>query len=354
LVSSIAGATDVPTKNRTIAISFPDRHLIVGGTTLVGTTDQDPMLIRFSDQEDFTKFTPTATNTSGDQRLEVGNKIISIIPTKDETFINTDEAVYGMIFVGPPFTFSFRLLAVNCGAVAKNGAISVDGNVYWIGKSNFFVYNGSVQELPCTVKYFVFNRIQQRYIDKTYVGQNKKFNEIIWYYVSEDNTAGTVNPEPDSYVTYNYAENVWTIGTLDRNVWLDAQGFKTVPFAFDANAKLYNHESGTSDDGQAMNCFVESGELEIDETGNRTFLIDRIVPDATMTSDTNLFLEFKCRKFPNSAEINKGPFTITQSTEKVSTRAKGRQIAVKYSSTGINDDWSLGDFRINVKEDSSR
>ncbi len=354
LASSIAGATDVPTKNRTIAISFPDRHLIVGGTTTIGTTDQDPMLIRFSDQEDFTKFTPTATNTAGDQRLEVGNKIVSIIPTKDETFINTDEAVYGMTFVGPPFTFSFRLLSVNCGAVAKNGSISVDGNVYWIGKSNFFVYNGAVQELPCTVKYFVFNRIQQRYIDKTYVGQNKKFNEIIWYYVSEDNPSGTVNPEPDSYVTYNYVENVWTIGTLDRNVWLDAQGFRTVPFAFDANGKLYNHESGTSDDGQAMNCFVESGELEIDETGNRTFLIDRIVPDVTMTSDTNLFLEFKCRKFPNSSEITKGPFTITQSTEKVSTRAKGRQISVKYSSTGTSDDWSLGDFRINAKEDSSR
>lgn len=354
LASSLAGATDVPTKNRTIAISFPDRHLIVGGTTLVGTTDQDPMLVRFSDQEDFTKFTPTATNTAGDQRLEVGNKIVSIIPTKDETFINTDEAVYGMTFVGPPFTFSFRLLAVNCGAVAQNGSISVDGNVYWIGKSNFFVYNGAVQELPCTVKYFVFNRIQQRYIDKTYVGQNKKFNEIIWYYVSEDNTAGTVNPEPDSYVTYNYAENVWTVGTLDRNVWLDAQGFRTVPFAFDASGRLYNHESGTSADGDAMNCFVESSELEIDETGNKTFLIDRIVPDATLSSDTNLFLEFKCRKFPNGAEITKGPFTITQSTEKVSTRAKGRQISVKYSSTGTSDDWSLGDFRINAKEDSFR
>ena len=354
LVSSIAGSSDVPTKNRTSAISFSDRHLITGGTTTVGTTDQDPMLIRFSDQEDFTNFTPTATNTAGDQRLEVGNKIVSIIPTKDETFINTDEAVYGMSFVGPPFTFAFRLLAVNCGAVAKNGAISVDGNVYWIGKSNFFVYNGSVQELPCTVQYFVFNRLQQRYADKTYVGQNKKFNEITWFYVSEDNVAGTINPEPDSYVSYNYAENVWTVGTLDRNVLLDAQGFRNVPFAFDSNAKLYQHESGTSADGDAMNCFVESSELEIDETGNRTFLIDRIVPDATVSSDTNLFLEFKCRKFPNGAEITKGPFTITETTTKVSTRAKGRQIAVKYSSTGTNDEWSLGDFRINATEDSMR
>ena len=354
LVSSLAGADGVPTKNRTIAISFPDRHLIVGGTTNIGTTTLDPMLIRFSDQEDFTNFTPSATNTSGDQRLEVGNKIISIIPTKDETFINTDEAVYGMTFVGPPFTFSFRLLAVNCGAVALNGSISVDGNVYWMGKSNFFVYNGAVQELPCTVKFFVFNRIQYQFIDKTFVGQNKKFNEITWFYVSEDNSAGSDNPEPDSYVTYNYVENVWSVGTLDRNVWLDAQGFRNVPFAFDANAKLYDHESGTSANGDAMNCFIESSELEIDETGNRTFLIDRIVPDATLTSDTNLFLEFKCRKFPNGSETTKGPFTITQSTEKVSTRAKGRQIAVKYSSTGTNDEWSLGDFRINAKEDSMR
>ena len=354
LVSSLAGADDVPTKNRTIAISFPDRHLIVGGTTAIGTTDQDPMLIRFSDQEDFTNFTPSATNTSGDQRLEVGNKIVSIIPTKDETFINTDEAVYGMTFVGPPFTFAFRLLAVNCGAVAQNGSISIDGNVYWIGKSNFFVYNGAVQELPCTVQYFVFNRIQTQFIDKTYVGQNKKFNEITWFYVSEDNTAGSDNPEPDSYVTYNYVENVWTVGTLDRNVWLDAQGFRNEPVAFDADGKLYDHESGTSANGDAMNCFIESSELEIDETGNRTFLIDRIVPDATLTDSTSLFLEFKCRKFPNSTEIIKGPFTITQSTEKVSTRAKGRQISVKYSSTGTSDEWSLGDFRINAIEDSAR
>ena len=354
LVSALGGASGVPTKNRTIAISFPDRHLIVGGTTLLGTTILDPMLVRFSDQEDFTNFTPTATNTSGDQRLEVGNKIVSIIPTKDETFINTDEACYGMSFVGPPFTFSFRLLAVNCGAVALHGTISVDGSVFWIGKSNFFVYNGSVQELPCTVKYFVFDRIQQRYFDKIFVGQNKKFNEITWFYVSVDNSQGTVNPEPDSYVTYNYAENVWTIGTLNRNVWLDAQGFKNVPFAFDGDARLYDHESGNSDNGNAMNCFIESGELEIDETGNRTFLIDKIVPDATMTSNTNLNVEFKCKKYPNGTEVTKGPFTITSSTQKVSTRAKGRQIAIKYSSTGINDDWTLGDFRINATEDSFR
>ena len=354
LVSAISGSSGVPTKNKTMTISFPDRHLIVGGTTILGTTTLDPMLVRFSDQEDFTNFTPTATNTSGDQRLEIGNKIVSIIPTKNETFISTDEAVYGMSFVGPPFTFAFRLLGVNCGAIAKNGAISVDGNVYWLGKSNFFVYNGAVQELPCTVKYYLFDRIQQRYFDKTFVGQNKKFNEITWFYVSVDNPLGTVNPEPDSYITYNYAENTWVVGTLDRNVWLDAQGFKNTPFAFDGDAKLYNHETGNSDNGNAMNCFIESGELEIDETGNRTYLIDKIVPDATMTTNTNLKVEFKCKKYPNGTEVTKGPFTITSSTQKVSTRVKGRQIAIKYSSNGTNDEWSIGDFRINATEDSFR
>ena len=353
LASGLSGASGIPTQNRMMSISFPDRHLILAGTNNIIDGVFDPMLIRFSDQEDFTNFTVTATNTAGDQRLEVGNKIIAITPTKDETFINTDEAVYGMTFTGPPFTFSFRLLAVNCGAVAINGTISVDGSVYWIGKSNFYFYNGNVQELPCPVKQFVFDRMQLRYQDKIHVGHNKKFSELTWYYVSTANEEES-NPEPDSYVTYNYQENVWSIGSLQRNVWLDATGFRTVPFAFDKDGRLYNHETGTSDNGSAMNCHIETSEVEIDETGSRLYMIDKIVPDASMTSETNLLVEFKSRKYPQATEITKGPFTVTSSTRKVSTRAKGRQIAIKYSSTGTDDDWSIGDFRINAREDSLR
>ena len=353
LVSSLGGASGVPTQNRMLSISFPDRHLVVGGTNNLADGVFDPMLVRFSDQEDFTNFTVTASNTAGDQRLEVGNKIVAITPTKNETFIQTDEAAYAMTFTGPPFTFSFRLLGVNCGAVAINGTISVDGTIYWIGKSNFFVYNGNIQELPCSVQHFVFDRMQLRYQDKIHVGHNKKFNEITWFYVSTANTEGT-NPEPDSYVTFNYSENVWTIGSLQRNVWSDATGFRTVPFAFDKDGKLYNHETGTSDNGSAMSCHIETSEVEIDETGSRLFMIDKIVPDTSMTSDTNLFVELKSRKYPHATEITKGPFTVTSTTRKVSTRAKGRQIAIKYSSTGTDDNWSLGDFRVNAREDSSR
>ena len=354
LVSSEVGASGVPTSVHCITVSFPDRHLVAGGCTPLGSTTIDPMLVRWSNQEDFVYFTPTSTNTAGDQRLEVGTKIISMIPTKDETFIQTDEAAYGMSFVGPPFTFSFRLLAVNCGAVSINGSINVDSDVYWMGRSNFFVYNGAVQELPCSVQYYVFNRMQLNYLDKVYGAHNKKYNEVTWFYVSTDNPNGTQSPEPDSYVTLNYADGAWTIGSLDRNVWHDAHGFRKVPFAFDSDGKLYNHETGTSDNGSAMSAYIETSEVEIDASGNKLFMVDKIIPDATMTSNTNLYLQLKTRKYPNATETIKGAFTVTSSTDKISTRAKGRQMAVKFYSTGTTDDWSLGDFRVNTREDGLR
>tara|TARA_B110000902_G_scaffold182710_1_gene206912 strand:+ start:508 stop:2400 length:1893 start_codon:yes stop_codon:yes gene_type:complete len=354
LVSSEVGASGVPTSVHCITVSFPDRHLVAGGCTPLGSTTIDPMLVRWSNQEDFVYFTPTSTNTAGDQRLEVGTKIISMIPTKDETFIQTDEAAYGMSFVGPPFTFSFRLLAVNCGAVSINGSINVDSDVYWMGRSNFFIYNGAVQELPCSVQYYVFNRMQLNYLDKVYGAHNKKYNEVTWFYVSTDNPNGTQSPEPDSYVTLNYADGAWTIGSLDRNVWHDAHGFRKVPFAFDSDGKLYNHETGTSDNGSAMSAYIETSEVEIDASGNKLFMVDKIIPDATMTSNTNLYLQLKTRKYPNATETIKGAFTVTSSTDKISTRAKGRQMAVKFYSTGTTDDWSLGDFRVNTREDGLR
>jgi hypothetical protein len=354
LVSLESGASGVPISVKCITVSFPDRHLVAGGCTPLAGGAIDPMLVRWSNQEDFVYFTPTSTNTAGDQRLEVGTKIMSMIPTKDETFIQTDEAAYGMSFVGPPFTFSFRLLAVNCGAVSLHGSINVDSDVYWMGRSNFFVYNGAVQELPSSVQDYVFDRIQLDYLDKIYGAHNKKYNEVTWFYVSTDNPNGTQSPEPDSYVTLNYADGAWTIGSLDRNVWHDAHGFRKVPFAFDSDGKLYNHETGTSDNGSAMSAYIETSEVEIDASGNKLFMVDKIIPDATMTSDTNLYLQLKTRKYPNATETIKGAFTVTSSTDKISTRAKGRQMAVKFYSTGTEDDWSLGDFRVNTREDGLR
>jgi hypothetical protein len=355
LVSGLAGATSVPTTTNVSIISFPDRHLLsLGADPISSSGNIDPMQVRWSTQEDFTIWQPTATNTAGDQRLEVGTKIVGAVSSKDETFIATDEAVYGMSFIGPPFVFSFRLLATNCGAAGKNVLLSVDNSVYWMGKSNFFLYDGSVKEIPCPIQHFVFDRMQTDYIEKTVVGHNKSFNEVIWFYVSNDNTAGTVNPEPDSYVAFNYQDLAWSIGILDRTVWSDAFGVRNVPFAFDENGILYNHETGTSDNGSVMDSFVESSAMEISQGGDNTYLIDKIIPDLTASDDTSLAITLKTRKYPNAPDIDKGTFTVTNQTQKISTRAKARQMTMKIASNGTTDDWQLGDFRINVRQDGLR
>ena len=353
LVSDIAGAESVPTIARVTTVSFPDRHFIAGGCTSYSTGNVDDMLIRWSSQEQFEKFAPTATNTAGDQRLQIGTKIVAMVSAREETLISTDSALYGMTFVGGNFVFSFRLLATDCGAAGLNTMIGIDGDVFWMGKRNFFRYDGIVKELPCPVQYYVFDRMQTRYIDKVVVGHNKKFKEITWFYVSNDNTA-TTNPENDSYATYNYAENAWTVGTMDRSVWSDSFGAKNVPFAFDPDGYLYNHETGTSADGAAMNSFIEGSPREISAEGETLYMVDQVVPDVTMSATTSLDLYMNTRKYPNAAETVKGPFTITSTTDKVSTRAKGRQIALKFQSTGTEDEWTLGDFRVNSRQDGLR
>lgn len=353
LVSAISGAESVPTIARVTTVSFPDRHFIAGGCTSYSTGNVDDMLIRWSSQEQFEKFAPTATNTAGDQRLQIGTKIVAMVSAREETLISTDSALYGMTFVGGNFVFSFRLLATDCGAAGLNTMIGIDGNVFWMGKRNFFRYDGIVKELPCPVQYYVFDRMQTRYIDKVVVGHNKEFKEVTWWYVSNDNTA-TTNPENDSYATYNYAENAWTVGTMDRTVWSDSFGAKLVPFAFDPDGYLYNHETGTSADGAAMNSYIEGSPREISQDGETLYMVDQVVPDVTMSATTSLSLYMNTRKYPNSTETVKGPFTITSSTDKVSTRAKGRQIALKFQSTGTTDEWTLGDFRVNSRQDGLR
>ena len=500
LVSSLSGAENVPNVARVTTVSFPDRHFIAGGCQeFGGGGDFDPMLVRFSTQEDFTKFKPTATNTAGDQRLEIGTKIVGMVSSREETIISTDEAIYGMTFVGPPFTFSFRLLATNAGASGLNSLINIDGDVYWMGKRNFFRYDGVVKELPCPVKHYVFNRMQDKYIDKVVVGHNKKFKEITWFYPSNDveytvtissfsatdttfgtrtpedfyvgdeielgdstsylsffnfgrtritrvnrsvaptqytfvidtsdpefggsgsgrtdlsshiekyfftkkpptwtriqrrdyqggvlknTTTGTIgsisygvnasidgyadNPENDSYVTYNYAENIWTIGRLDRTVWSDSFGARGNPFAFDINGELYNHEIGTSADNGNMTAFIEGSPQEISTSGENTYLVDKIIPDIHVgqgTHDLELFVNTK--QYPtvttDSTSMNffasanqgttKGPFDIDTTTEKISMRARGRQMSMKLQSTGATDEWVMGTFRINAREDGMR
>ena len=354
LVSSIANAASVPEVAGISTVSFPDRHFIVAGASKYEADGSsgtfDPMLVRWSSQEEFAKFSPTTLNTAGDQRLEVGTKIVAMVNSREETIISTDEAVYGMTFVGDPFIFSFRLLATGVGAVGINSMIAIDGNAFWMGPKSFYVYDGVVKEIPCPLKHFVYDRMQTAFIGKTVVGHNVEFSEIIWFYVSDQNTAtDTDNPEPDAYVTYNYNEQAWAVGEMDRTVWNDAFGAREKPFAFSSEGFLYNQETGTSDDGAAMNCFIEASPREITAEGENLYMVDRVIPDATMGANSNLSLFMNTRKYPNGAETVKGPFNITSTTEKISTRVKGRQIALKFQSTGTQDEWQLGDLRIDTK-----
>ena len=351
LVSSLGGASDVPTIARVSTVSFPDRHHVCGGCNPLGASEIDAMLVRWSDQEDFKNWTPSVTNTAGDQRLEVGTKIVAMTPTRDETFISTDEAVYGMAFVGPPFTFAFRLLANNCGAAGKNVVMNVDGDIYWMGKNNFFIYNGSVQEMPCPVRHFVFDRMQPTQKTKSFAAHNKAFNEVCWFYVSTSNTA-TIDPEPDSYVCYNYETQSWSLGAIPRTCWFDSFGARRVPFAYNKDGELYNHETGTDDDGAALAAHVETSPLEITVEGDQLMLVDKIIPDATVTGNLNFTV--KTRKYPNGTETSKGPFTIDQNSTKVSMRARGRQMSIKVDNTNIGDTWSLGDLRVNSRTDGLR
>ena len=354
LVSSESGASAVPVVNRISIVSFPDRHLVSGGAAAFGDDNNtiDPMLVRWSDQENFVDWTPAVTNTSGDQRLEVGTKIVAMIPTRQEIFISTDEAVYGMAFIGPPFTFSFQLLGTNCGTVGINTMINVDGKVYWMGKSDFFIYEGAVREIPCPVKYFVTDRINKDEFDKCFAAHNKEFNEVTWFYVSSDNTATDGNPEPDSYVTYNYADNAWSIGAMSRTCWFDSFGFRKVPFSFSSDGYLYNQETGDDADGSALSAHAETSPMEISVTGQSLMLVDKIIPDLTISG--SLSCTVYAKKYPNGTATTKGPFTISSDTTKISMRSRGRQMSLKLESTAVGDSWSLGEFRVNLREDGSR
>jgi len=351
LVSSLGGAASVPTNTRLTQISFPDRHWIAAGTVPYGGSDIDPMQVRWSDQEDFADWAPTATNTAGDQRLEVGTRVVSLLPTRDEMFISTDEAVYGMTFVGPPFTFSFRLLGTACGAAGKNVMFNIDSRVFWMGENNFFMYDGALREMNCPVQYFVYDRLNKSQFDKAFVAHNNQFDEISWFYVSTDNT-DINDPEPDSYVTYNYREDAWSIGTLGRTCWSDAFGSRTVPFAFDVNGEMYNHETGTDDNGSAMTAYIESSPMEIDMTGETLMMVDKIIPNLTLSGSADVTVT--TRKYPSDTGITKGPFTITPTTTKISMRARGRQMKFKVESDDLGDSWSFGDFRVNTRTDGMR
>ena len=254
-LSSQTGASGAPTTARQVLVSDTDRHVICLGANTIGTTKQDLLLVRWSDQENAVDWTPTVTNTAGSMRLSSGSEIITGTQTRQETLIWTDSSLYSMRFVGPPFTFSFALLANNVSVLSPNLVVPVGDRVFWMDTENFFVYAGQIQTIPCTILRYVFDDINLEQKLKFFGGSNRMFDEIFWFYCSSD------SDDIDRYVKFNHAEGTWDIGSLSRTAWVDFGLFSKPRAAGTVSSTnyIYDHESGTTNDGSAMTSYISLG-----------------------------------------------------------------------------------------------
>jgi hypothetical protein len=384
-----------PTKSRLTLVSDRDRHLFHFGTetTIGDSSTQDPMFIRFSNQEDYNTYTPTATNTAGTFRLDTGNRIVSAIQGKDYVFVLTDSAAYVIQFVGPPFTFSVRQVGTNCGCIGQNAVSYSNGAIFWMsGEGGFFVYDGTVKALPCLVEDFVFTTtgdnlgINYNASQIIYGEHNTLYNEVTWFYPK----AGS--EQIDRCVTYNYGENCWTTGSLARSSYADT-GVFDVPYATQYNSTstpnfniqgitnlygssiYYVHETGTdqvnSSGTTSINAYIQSGDFDIAArrgiTGQTTGLADlrgdgefimsmkRFIPDfQILTGNSKITLLLNDYPSNTAASSNLGPFTITSSTDKVDTRARGRLLSIKIENDAVGETWRYGTLRVDIKPDGRR
>jgi len=359
-----------PTKSTYAVVSTPDRHLVCFGTEedVGDPTSQDPMLVRFSSQEDIENFVPTATNTAGGQRLTDGNRIVSALRSRGQILIFTDTSLHGMQFIGPPFTFGFQQLGANCGCIAPHASVDVNGLAFWMGKEAFYVFDGTVKKIPSTVQDYVFKDLNVIQADKVFVGLNTEFNEVTWWYCS------FTSDYIDRFVTFNYMENVWSIGTMARTAWEDVGAFtrplgveylidSTEPAAAGGSSiqgvtagrcVVYNQETGVNALDQPITAFIQSGYFDIAEGDNMLFM-KRFIPDFK-EQQGDLTVNLLLRAFPQStaSPSSLDPYIITPTTEKVDTRARGRQISLKITSDEVDTKWRYGTLRVDVQQDGLR
>ena len=381
--------TGAPTASRLTQVSDRDRHVFHFGTetTIGDTTTQDPMFIRFSNQEDFNTYTPTATNTAGTFRLDKGNVIVGAVSGKDYTLVLTDSSAYVIQFVGPPFTFSVRQVGTNCGLIGQNALSYSNGVVYWMsGEGGFFMYDGTVKMLPCLVEDFVFTTsgdnlgINYASNQLVYAEHNTLYNEINWFYPKAGST------QINRSVTYNYGEDCWTTSSLARSSYAD-QGVFDLPYATDYNSTAtpnfptilgitskygastyYAHETGTDQvkngTTTSINAYIQSGDFDITNTNNIANLqgdgdfimsVKRFIPDFKVLSG-NSKVTLLLNNYPTNTASSSplGPFTISSSTDKVDTRARGRLVSIKIENDAVGETWRYGTFRLDARPDGRR
>ena len=347
-----------PTTVDSIIVSPNDRHLIALGANEFGTTASpsgtyNPMVVRWSNQEDYTNWTPSINSTSGEVIIADGTEIIGGVRSRNAISIWTDNSLWNMTFVGPPFTFKFSQLGTNCGLIAPHAAVDYDGRAVWMGYDNFYAFDGQVRNLPCTVRRYVFDRLNMDQKDKIFCGINSEFKEVIWLYPSTGST------ECDSYVVWSPDENYWSYGESIFTTFADKQVFgNTITTGTKGTANnLYNNEPDGmyTEDGQPMSSFLESADFDMVD-GNDIMFLSRVIPDFTL-NDGSLTFSIKTKDFPESntaREKPQPPHTVTNSTTKIDMRARGRQGRVRVSCNSANTSWRWGNIRLAIQPDGKR
>jgi len=347
-VNSIGGTTtSIPTKVGAILVSTPDRHIVCFGSNPEGSSTYDRTVVRWCSQESLEDWNTQLTNTAGAQKLGTGTNIESASKGRGQMILWTDVDVYGMQFTGPPFTFSFQQLGEASGTISKNSPAMIEGGAFWMGTNNFYAYDGAVKTLKCPVLNRVFDDFNQVQREKVFSAEIIEFNEIWWFYPTEGST------EVDSYVIYNYVDNTWSIGSLDRTAWHDA-GIYTYPIGSDSAGKAFDQERGDDAAGSAITASIETGFFSGDENGDNIIFIDKIIPDTTFSAGSALKFQLKSKRYPNDSTTTKGPFTISNTTNKLSLRARGRSFQCKWYSDTTGVGWRLGTWRANGQADGTR
>ena len=364
-LSALSGANLTPTKALQVLVSEKDRHVIcLGADPLSGgsrTGAVDPMFIAWSDQENAADWEPKATNTAGSLRISSGSDIIGGLSAREEILVWTDISMYSMSYIGPPYTFGINLINQGVGLIGPKATVNTPSGVYWMDRKGFYSYDGTVSLVPCSVHYYVFSDFNEEQSFKTFGFLNKQFNEVGWFYVSEDST------EIDRYVLYNYAEGTWSIGQLTRYAWLD-EGLVAYPRATgeaSSTQYLYQHETGNDADGSPMdNVYIQSSDFDIDDGDYYTF-IRKVIPDVKFTgnggSDQTINFVLKSRDFPGDSLTTDTTQNVTATTQKLDTRIRARQLTFRVESDDDNSSgvrlgvgWRLGDTRLDIKPDGRR
>ena len=364
----VDNANNAPTIAKQVMVSDNSRHIIVFGTNTIGTTVQDPLLIRFSSSESLTDWSPVPTNSSGDLRIGSGSTFVTAIETKREIVVFTDSTLHSMQYLGAPFSFGIQPLSTGITIMGPNAAVAVEDAVFWMGQDSFYLYEGGTKQLPCMVKEKVFFDFNYSQKDKVYAAHNAEFSEVTWYYCSNTNSvANGGNGQNDLYVTYNYAEAVWYYGTLARSSFIDRGTFQ-YPIGAEGGY-LYDHEVGYDADGSAMAASIEASPIDMGE-GERFVFISRIIPDITFQGSTgnspSVDMTLSMQDYPGSPYGQAEAETVTSSaistttvpfeqfTTKADIRLRGRSFAFKIGSTALGVRWRLGSPRIHLRQDGRR